>query len=161
VGNLTGEQRARFLADLHELLGWGESLLLGADLVKDARRMERAYNDAAGVTAGFNRNVLRVVNRELGGNFDPARFTHIARWDAEHEWIEMVLRSDIDQRVQIAGLDLEVEFSAGEEIRTEISDKFRRSGLEAELAAAEFELGEWWEDPAGDFALSLSFSAAG
>lgn len=161
VGNLTGEQRARFLTDLHELLGSGESLLLGADLVKDPARMERAYNDAAGVTADFNRNVLRVVNRELGGNFDPARFTHVARWDAEHEWIEMVLRSDTDQRVHVAGLDLEVEFSAGEEMRTEISDKFRRAELEAELAAAGFDLRAWWEDPAGDFALSLSFSAAG
>ncbi len=161
VGNLTGEQRARFLADLHELLGSGESLLLGADLVKDPERMERAYNDAAGVTADFNRNVLRVVNRELDGNFEPARFAHVARWDAEHEWIEMVLRSDTDQRVHVAGLDLEVEFSAGEEMRTEISDKFRRAGLEAELAAAGFDLREWWEDPAGDFALSLSFSAAG
>jgi L-histidine N-alpha-methyltransferase len=161
VGNLTGEQRARFLSDLHELLGSGESLLLGADLVKDPARMERAYNDAAGVTADFNRNVLRVVNRELGGNFDPARFAHVARWDAEHEWMEMALRSESDQRVHVAGLDLEVEFSAGEEMRTEISDKFRRAELEAELAAAGFDLREWWEDPAGDFALSLSFSAAG
>lgn len=161
VGNLTGEQRALFLADLHELLGSGEALLLGADLVKDPVRMERAYNDAAGVTADFNRNVLRVINCELGGDFDPTGFAHVARWDGEHEWIEMVLRSEADQRVHVADLDLEVEFSAGEEMRTEVSDKFRRSGLEAELAAAGFDLREWWEDPAGDFALSLSFSARG
>lgn len=159
VGNLTGAQRAEFLADLHDLLGTGEALLLGADLVKERGRLERAYNDAQGVTAEFNRNVLAVVNRELGGDFDPGRFTHVARWDAENEWIEMLLRSDLDQRVFVADLELEVEFAAGEEVRTEISDKFRRAGLEAELRAAGFDLRRWWEDPAGDFALSLSFSS--
>jgi L-histidine N-alpha-methyltransferase len=160
IGNLTGEQRAGFLSALHGLLGPGEALLLGADLVKDPARLERAYNDSQGVTAEFNRNVLSVVNRELGGDFDPERFTHVARWDSEHEWIEMLLRSDVDQRVRVAAIDLEVEFAAGEEMRTEISDKFRRSGLQAELDGAGFELAEWWEDSAGDFALSLSFSAA-
>jgi L-histidine N-alpha-methyltransferase len=161
IGNLTGKQRAGFLGALHGLLGTGEALLLGADLVKDPAQLERAYNDERGVTAAFNRNVLSVVNRELGGNFDPERFTHIARWNAENEWIEMLLRSDLDQRVRVDALDLEVEFAAGEEMRTEISDKFRRSGLEAELDGAGFDLAHWWEDPAGDFALSLSFSAAG
>jgi L-histidine N-alpha-methyltransferase len=160
IGNLTGAQRAGFLSALHGLLGPGEALLLGADLVKDPTRLERAYNDSQGVTAEFNRNVLSVVNRELGGDFRPERFTHVARWDAEHEWIEMLLRSDVDQQVRVAALDLEVEFAAGEEMRTEISDKFRRSGLQAELDGAGFDLAEWWEDPAGDFALSLSFSAA-
>jgi L-histidine N-alpha-methyltransferase len=161
IGNLTGEQRAGFLRALHGLLGPGEALLLGADLVKDPARLELAYNDSQGVTAEFNKNVLSVVNRELGANFDPERFTHIARWDPEHEWIEMLLRSDDDQRVSVNALDLEVEFAAGEEMRTEISDKFRRSGLQAELDSAGFDLAHWWEDPSGDFALSLSFSAAG
>jgi len=160
IGNLTGEQRAGFLAALHGLLGPGEALLLGADLVKDPARHEQAYNDTQGVTAAFNRNVLSVVNRELGGDFDPRRFTHVARWDAENEWVEMVLRSDVVQRVRVGALELEVGFEAGEEMRTEISDKFRRSGLQAELDDAGFELAHWWEDPAGDFALSLSFSAA-
>ena len=160
IGNLTGAQRATFLADLHGLLGTGESLLLGADLVKDPARLEAAYNDSRGVTAEFNRNVLYVINRELGGDFDPARFTHVARWDAENEWIEMLLRSEVDQRVRISELELEVNLASGEELRTEVSDKFRREGLEAELRDAGFDLAHWWEDPDGDFALSLSFSAA-
>lgn len=159
IGNLTGEQRAQFLETLHGLLGTGEALLLGADLVKDPARLELAYNDSRGVTAEFNKNVLNVINRELGGDFDPARFTHVARWDAENEWIEMLLRSDVDQRVRVADIELEIDFAAGEELRTEISDKFRRSGLETELGNAGFELAHWWEDPDGDFALSLSFSA--
>lgn len=160
IGNLTGAQRARFLADLHELLGPGEALLLGADLVKDVARMEAAYNDASGVTAEFNRNLLAVLNRELGAEFDLDLFAHVARWDAEQEWIEMLLRSEVDQVVRLRDLDLEVEFGAGEEMRTEISDKFRQEGLRVELAAAGFDLRRWWEDPAGDFALSLSFSTA-
>ena len=105
------------------------------------------------------RTFWNVVNRELGGDFDPARFTHVARWDTENEWIEMLLRSDVDQRVRVADLELEVGFAAGEEMRTEISDKFRRFGLEMELRNAGFELAHWWEDPDGDFAVSLSFSA--
>jgi L-histidine N-alpha-methyltransferase len=158
IGNLTGEQRARFLAVLHGLLGAGEALLLGADLVKDPARLEAAYNDSRGVTAEFNRNVLHVVNRELDGDFEPERFSHVARWDAEHEWVEMLLRSDVDQRVRIGDLGLELEFAAGEEMRTEISDKFRRSKLEIELRQAGFDVAHWWEDPAGDFAVSLSFA---
>jgi L-histidine Nalpha-methyltransferase len=160
IGNLTGKQRARFLMALHGLLGTGEALLLGADLVKDPARLEAAYNDSRGVTGEFNRNVLAVVNRELGANFDAEHFEHVARWDRENEWIEMLLRSDTDQRVRVDALDLEIEFAAGEEMRTEVSDKFRREGLQAELAGAGFELAHWWEDPDGDFALSLSFSAA-
>jgi L-histidine N-alpha-methyltransferase len=160
IGNLTGEQRAGFLSALHGLLGPGEALLLGADLVKDPAQLERAYNDSQGVTAAFNKNVLSVVNRELGGTFDPDRFTHVARWNSEHEWVEMFLRSDVDQRVSVSALGLEIEFAAGEEMRTEISDKFRRSRLQAELDTAGFDLAHWWEDPAGHFALSLSFSAA-
>lgn len=158
IGNLTGEQRAGFLSGLHSLLGPGEALLLGADLVKDAARLEAAYNDAAGVTAEFNRNVLAVLNRELGADFRLDRFTHLARWDPENEWIEMLLRSDVDQVVTIAALGLEVEFQAGEEMRTEISDKFRRESLEAELRAAGFDVRRWWTDPDSDFSLSLSFS---
>ena len=161
IGNLTGDQRARFLRELHAMLVPGEGLLLGADLVKDPARLELAYNDPRGVTAEFNRNVLRVVNTTLGGDFVPQRFAHVARWDAEREWIEMVLRSERAQTVHVADLDLEVRFAEDEEMRTEISDKFRRDELVNELGTAGFDLREWWEDPAGDFALSLSFSAAG
>ncbi len=159
IGNLTGDQRGRFLRALHRLLRPGEALLLGADLVKDVAQLEAAYNDAAGVTAAFNKNVLLVINRELGGTFDPGLFTHIARWDAENEWMEMLLRSDADQTVRVEQLDLDVTFAAGEEMRTEISDKFRRDELAAELDDAGFDLRHWWEDPAGGFALSLSFFA--
>ena len=158
IGNLTGEARARFLSGLRDLLAPSEALLLGADLVKNVARLEAAYNDAAGVTAEFNRNVLAVLNRELRADFDLARFVHVARFDREHEWIEMLLRSDCDQIVRFAALDLEVRFAAGEEMRTEVSDKFRRRGLEAELEAAGFEPVCFWTDPAGDFALLLSFA---
>jgi L-histidine N-alpha-methyltransferase len=115
-----------------------------------------AYDDAAGVTAEFNRNVLAVVNRELGGDADLERWAHVARWDADQEWIEMLLRSEGDQTVKLFDLGMSVRFGDGEEVRTEISAKFRQSGVTAELAAAEFELREWWTDPAGDFGLSLS-----
>jgi L-histidine N-alpha-methyltransferase len=132
--------------------------LPGTDLVKDPARLEAAYNDSRGVTAEFNRNVLAVVNRELGADFDLARFEHVARYDEEHEWMDIGLRSTIDQRVRVDDLGLVVAFAAGEEMRTEISDKFRRAGVEAELAVAGLELRHWWTDPDGDFALSLSFA---
>jgi L-histidine Nalpha-methyltransferase len=118
----------------------------------------RAYDDRAGVTAEFNRNVLAVLNRELGADFDLDCFDHVARWDAQEEWIEMRLRSTVEQTVRLPAIDLEVAFAAGEELRTEISAKFRRDVVEAELAAAGFALHHWWEDARGDFALSLSFA---
>jgi L-histidine N-alpha-methyltransferase len=158
IGNLTGDQRASFLSTLHGLLGPGEALLLGADLVKDPVRLEAAYNDAAGVTAAFNLNVLRVLNGELRAGFDAAAFEHVARWDPEREWIEMLLRSRRDQVVRIADLGLDVHFARGELMRTEISDKFRREGLTAELRAAGFDVRHWWTDCDGDYALVLAFS---
>ncbi len=157
IGNLAPEPRATFLADLARGLSSGDALLLGTDLVKDTARLVAAYDDAAGVTAEFNRNVLRVLNRELGADFDADAFVHVARFDPVAEWIEMRLRADGEQQVRIEGLDLDVHFAAGEEIRTEISAKFRREGIERELAAAGLQLAEWWTDPAGDFAVSLSF----
>ncbi len=116
----------------------------------------RAYDDAAGVTAAFNKNVLSVVNRELDADFDPAAFAHVALWNAEREWIEMRLRSLGAQTVKIQALDLAVDFAAGEELRTEVSAKFRREGVHAELAGAGLEPAHWWTDAAGRFALSLS-----
>jgi L-histidine N-alpha-methyltransferase len=124
--------------------------------VKDRDRLVDAYDDSAGVTAEFNRNVLLVLNRELKADFDPEAFTHVAVWDTEHEWIEMRLRSVRDQQVNVAALDLGVPFAAGEEMRTEISAKFRRAGVERELAAAGLAMTRWWTDPAGDFGLSLA-----
>ncbi len=156
VGNLEPVQRARFLADVHRTLREGDAFLLGTDLVKDPARLVAAYDDSRGVTAEFNKNVLRVLDRDLGADFDPTAFEHVARWDAEHEWIEMRLRSTTAQHVRVASLDLEVDFTEGEEIRTEISAKFRRAGLVDELARAGLRVVEWWTDPAADFGLSLS-----
>ncbi|GGN89220.1 histidine N-alpha-methyltransferase [Actinoplanes lobatus] len=156
IGNLTPPERVAFLTALRGALHEGEWLLLGADLVKDPAVLVPAYDDAAGVTAEFNRNVLRVINRELGADFDPAAFEHVALWDAGHEWIEMRLRSSRDQVVRIPELDLTVPFAAGEEMRTEISAKFRRDGLAAELAAAGFTLRHWWTDPDDRFGVALA-----
>jgi len=156
LGNLLPAERASFLASVRSLLSPGDTLLLGTDLVKDESVLVSAYDDAAGVTAAFNKNVLTVVNRELGANFDPDEFTHVARWNAEEEWIEMRLRAGSALSVKIPALDVAVEFAAGEELRTEVSAKFREEGVRAELAATGFELTHWWTDREGRFALSLS-----
>ncbi|MFF9765848.1 L-histidine N(alpha)-methyltransferase [Streptomyces sp. NPDC053086] len=156
LGNLLPAERARFLASVRSLLAPGDGLLLGTDLVKDERVLVRAYDDAAGVTAAFNKNVLAVVDRELGADFDLDGFDHVALWDAEREWIEMRLRSRTAQTVKVPALDLAVEFAAGEELRTEVSAKFRREGVTSELAAAGLGLSHWWTDEQGRFALSLS-----
>jgi L-histidine N-alpha-methyltransferase len=159
IGNLEPEARADFLASLAGTLGPDDSFLLGTDLVKDADRLVRAYDDRAGVTAAFNRNVLAVLDRELDADFDLDAFEHVALWDDEHEWIEMRLRSRRAQVVHLGALRLDVAFDAGEELRTEVSAKFRRPGVEQELAAAGLQLTHWWTDEAGDFALSLSTPA--
>ncbi|MER5916040.1 L-histidine N(alpha)-methyltransferase [Streptomyces sp. NPDC001982] len=156
IGNLLPPERAVFLASVRALLTPGDTLLLGTDLVKDEQVLVRAYDDAAGVTAEFNKNVLAVVNRELGADFDPGAFDHVALWDAGNEWIEMRLRSRTAQTVKVPALDLAVDFAAGEELRTEVSAKFRKEGVAAELAAAGLELTHWWTDAQGRFALSLS-----
>jgi L-histidine N-alpha-methyltransferase len=156
IGNFTPGSRRRFLRQLRSLLGPADHLLLGTDLVKDPDVIEAAYDDSQGVTAEFNRNVLRVINRELDADFDPDRFAHVAFFDAEHEWVEMRLRSREDQTANIAGVGLTVRFSAGEELRTEISAKFSRERVEHELAAAGLELRTWYTDPDDLFALSLS-----
>jgi L-histidine N-alpha-methyltransferase len=156
IGNLTPRPRAEFLSALSETLQPGDCLLLGTDLVKDVDRLVRAYDDSAGVTAQFNRNVLAVVNRELDADFDLAAFEHVARWNAGEERIEMWLRATSAQRVHVAALDLDVDVAAGEEMLTEVSCKFRPDGVDAELAAAGLRRTHWWTDPAGDFGLSLS-----
>jgi L-histidine N-alpha-methyltransferase len=157
IGNLAPKQRALFLSEVAAMLAPGDSLLLGTDLVKDVARLEAAYDDDAGVTAEFNRNVLHVVNRELGADFAPERFEHVARFDPDEEWIEMWLRSTEGQRVTVADLGLTVGYGAGEAMRTEISAKFRRQGVEAELGDADLAVARWWTDADGDFAVSLAF----
>ncbi|MCW2870997.1 L-histidine N(alpha)-methyltransferase [Actinacidiphila oryziradicis] len=159
IGNLLPAERAAFLASVRSLLSPGDALLLGTDLVKDEATLVAAYDDAQGVTAAFNKNVLSVIDRELGADFDPADFDHVALWDPEQEWIEMRLRARSELTVKIPALDLTVDFAEGEELRTEISAKFRQEGIRAELAEAGFELRHWWTDSAGRFALSLAFPA--
>ncbi|MDR3080738.1 MAG: L-histidine N(alpha)-methyltransferase [Streptomyces sp.] len=156
IGNLVPAERAAFLTSVRSLLEPGDALLLGTDLVKDESLLVAAYDDAAGVTAAFNKNVLTVVNRELGADFDLAAFTHVALWDAENEWIEMRLRARTAQTVKIPTLGLAVDFAAGEELRTEVSAKFREERVRQELTAAGLDLTHWWTDEAGRFALSLS-----
>jgi L-histidine N-alpha-methyltransferase len=158
IGNLEPAARAAFLAQVAAALRPGDTFLLGTDLVKDATRLQRAYDDAAGVTADFNRNVLRVVNRELDANFDVDEFQHVAVWDAANEWIEMRLRSVVEQEITIRDLGLTVQFAAGEQMRTEISAKFRRDTVEAELAAAGLKTLQFWTDTGGDFGLTLAQS---
>jgi L-histidine N-alpha-methyltransferase len=160
IGNLVPRERAPFLRSVRAALGEGECLLLGTDLVKDPAVVVPAYDDAAGVTADFNLNVLRVVNRELDADFDVDAFDHVALWNADQEWIEMRLRARTAMRVAIRALGLTVEFAAGEELRTEVSAKFRRERLERELAAAGFALEHWWTDRDGLFAVSLARAVA-
>ena len=156
IGNLVPTERASFLARLRAGLRPGDFFLLGTDLVKDPATLVAAYDDCSGVTAAFNKNVLAVLNTELGADFDLDAFEHVAAWDAEAEWIEMRLRSLADQVVHLPAIGLGVRFAAGEEMRTEISAKFRRAGVESELAAAGFAMRSWWTDSAGQFGLSLS-----
>ncbi|WP_207222565.1 L-histidine N(alpha)-methyltransferase [Herbihabitans rhizosphaerae] len=160
IGNLLPGERAKFLSSVAGVLRPGEWLLLGTDLVKDESTLVRAYDDSAGVTAEFNRNVLRVLNRELGADFDVEAFEHVALWDAEHEWIEMRLRATRAMRVRLPAVELTVDFADREELRTEVSAKFRRETVESELAAAGFAMRHWWTDKAGRFALSLSEAAS-
>ncbi|MGI5472121.1 L-histidine N(alpha)-methyltransferase [Streptomyces sp. CA-132043] len=156
IGNLLPAERAGFLRSVRDLLAPGDALLLGTDLVKDEATLVAAYDDSQGVTAEFNKNVLAVVNRELAADFDLTQFAHRAVWNTEREWIEMRLRSLKEQTVKIPALDLAVHFDAGEEVRTEVSAKFREDGVRTELKAAGMELREWWTDEADRFALSLA-----
>ncbi len=155
IGNLVPGERAAFFQNIRAELAPGDAFLLGADLVKDADTLVAAYDDAAGVTAAFNKNVLAVINRELDADFDLDAFEHVALWDARQEWIEMRLRARAALVVKIPALDLAVGFERGEELRTEISAKFRRAALTAELARAGLSLQHWWTDGAGRFALAL------
>jgi dimethylhistidine N-methyltransferase len=156
IGNLTVEERGRFLSAIAARLRPGEGLLLGIDLVKDPARLLAAYDDSAGVTAEFEKNVLQVVNRALRADFDLDRFDYVVQWDPAAEQIDMGLRSRGDQAVEIAGLGLTVELADGEEIGTEISAKFRRDGITAELDEAGFVPMGWWTDASGDFAVTLA-----
>ncbi|MEA2148007.1 MAG: L-histidine Nalpha-methyltransferase [Solirubrobacteraceae bacterium] len=156
IGNLKPADRAPFLRSIRELLGPDDRFLLGTDLVKDTAVLEAAYNDAAGVSAAFNRNVLNVLNRELGADFELDAFAHVAFFDRDASWIDIRLRSRRDQRVSIPGAGIEVDLREGEDIRTEVSAKFTLEALARELREAGMELERFFTDPEGLFGLSLS-----
>ena len=161
IGNLAPSARGRFLARTRRLLATPEDrFVLGVDLVKDVKVLEAAYDDAAGVTAAFNRNILRVVNRGVDGDFDPGAFAHVAFYNRAAARIEMHLVAESPQDVWLARLGMRVSFSPGEPIWTESSYKFTRSGVEAMLAAAGMRLVEWRVDPANYFALAIAGGAA-
>jgi L-histidine N-alpha-methyltransferase len=156
VGNFLPGARRRFLRDLAGRLGPDDHLLVGADLVKDPAVLEAAYNDAAGKTAAFTLNVLTVMNRELGADFDVDAFEHVAFFDRDREWIDLRLRALTRQWVNVRALDLAIDFRAREEMRIEISTKFTRERLEGDLAAAGLDLAHWLTDPDGLYAVSLA-----
>jgi len=158
IGNLYPRQRQAFLERIRALLDRGDHLLLGTDLIKDPTRLEAAYDDSAGVTAEFNKNVLAVLNDQLGADFDLDAFEHVARYDEEAERMDIRLRSLADQDVRLDDLDLEIHFAAAEEMRTEISTKFTRERIAAAYDGAGLELRGWFTDAAGDYALSLAGS---
>jgi len=160
IGNFRPAPRRAFLARIATLMYPNDRFLLGTDLVKDPRRLEAAYNDSTGVTAEFNKNVLRVLNRELGAGFDPDAFEHVAFWDADNRWIDIRLRALAEQFVDVRDLDMSVHFARNEEMRTEISTKFTRERLEHTYADAGLELVEWWTDPEDLYALSLARRAS-
>jgi L-histidine N-alpha-methyltransferase len=156
IGNLYPDARATFLARLRDVMGPADRLVIGTDLVKDRSVLEAAYNDSAGVTAEFNRNVLRVINSGLGADFDPEAFEHVAFFDEANSWIEMRLRANGAQAVRIGSTGLEVRFADGEEIRTEISAKFTRDAVAGELSSAGLALDDFFTDGAGLFGLAFA-----
>jgi L-histidine N-alpha-methyltransferase len=156
IGNLYPDERAPFLRDIRELMAPDGWLVLGTDLAKDRETLEAAYNDSAGVTAEFNRNVLHAINRELDADFDVDAFEHVAFWNELDSWIEMRLRACGEQHVTIEGADLEIEFADGEEIRTEVSTKFTRERLEEELRGVGMQLEAFFTDEDDMFGLTLA-----
>ena len=156
IGNFAPTQRRQFLSELRTVLDASDRFLLATDLVKESGRLVAAYDDAGGVTAEFNRNLLHVLNRELDADFVPERFAHVAAWDPDEQWIEMRLRAAEAMSVRLPAIDMTVEFAAGEEMRTEISAKFTLDRVRSELAAAGLDVTGTWTDPDGDYLLTLA-----
>jgi L-histidine N-alpha-methyltransferase len=156
IGNFRPGPRRSFLARIATLMYPDDRFLLGTDLVKDVAVLEAAYNDSAGITAEFNKNVLYVLNRELDADFDPDNFEHVAFFDADNEWMDIRLRSLTEQFIDLKALDMRTHFARNEEMRTEISTKFTRERLEQSYADAGLEMVEWWTDPDELYALSLA-----
>jgi L-histidine N-alpha-methyltransferase len=156
IGNLYPERRATLLRAIASALAPGDSFLLGVDLVKDPAVIERAYNDGRGVTEKFVRNGLVHANRELRADFDQNRFTFDAHWDAEHEWMDIGFEALRAHIVRVAELEIEFPLAEGERLRIEVSSKFRRDGIEAELTDAGLRTTGWWTDEAARFAVLLA-----
>jgi L-histidine N-alpha-methyltransferase len=156
IGNLDPAQRDRFLFDLNCTMSSDDTLLLGTDLVKDRARLVAAYDDAAGVTAAFNRNVLHVLNEQLGGDFDPDLFAHVALWNESEAWIEMRLRATRALDVSLRDAGITVHFDEGEDLLTEISAKFTPDGVAEELSRAGFVIEGMWGAEEGEFLLTLA-----
>lgn len=156
IGNLYVEERGAFLGALGDSLEPGDWVLLGTDLVKSSDRVIAAYNDPTGVTAAFVTNSLAVLNRELGADFDLDGFSYVPFWDPHMERMDLRLRAEMPQHVEIPGAGLSLDLASGEEIHVEISTKFRPAGIRDELAAAGFDVTQYWTDPAADFALTLA-----
>ncbi|MEG8178522.1 L-histidine N(alpha)-methyltransferase [Nocardia terpenica] len=156
IGNFLPPERAKLLASIRDVCGSGGWLLLGNDLVKDPATLVAAYDDADGVTARFNRNVLRVLNRELGADFDIDAFEHVAIWDDENAWIEMRLRATRPMIVRIPMVDMDIRFSEGEQVRTEISAKFRPDQIVRELTDSGFDARHLWSDYLGRYLVTLA-----
>ena len=154
IGNLYPHQLSTFLGSVRATLSKGDNFLVGLDLVKDTARLEAAYNDSAGVTARFNINILRTLNRRFGTDFEIDAFEHVAFYDAERQWVEMRLRANRPTGAAL-GDNRELRFDAGDEIRTEISRKFTRRSFDMELGGTGLELAEWFTDPEELFALAL------
>jgi L-histidine N-alpha-methyltransferase len=155
IGNLYPKQRKKFFEAVATALGREDALLVGIDLVKDAARIEAAYNDSRGVTEAFVRNALTAVNTELRATFDQHRFAYQARWDPGREWMDIGLRAREAHTVSIERLELEVAFQESEPLRVEVSSKFRREQFEREAAEARLRVESWWTDRAADFAVAL------
>jgi L-histidine N-alpha-methyltransferase len=160
IGNLYPEQRVSLLRALASTLGSDDAFLVGVDLVKDVARLEAAYNDTSGITESFVRNALTAVNAELDATFDQRRFVYTARWDPEHEWMDIGLQARQAHTVSIPPLALDVAFEEGQPLRVEISSKFRREWFELEAAEAGLDVESWWPDAVGDFAVALVLPAA-
>jgi L-histidine Nalpha-methyltransferase len=153
IGNLDEQESSSFLKGVASALNPGDRFLLGLDMVKPVEILEAAYNDSQGVTAEFNRNILLVVNRELGGRFNPNAFEHIALYNHESERMEMHLRAERDLRVEVAAINASLEFKKGETIRTEICRKFRRDAAQEMISEAGMRVNRWYSDPNGWFSL--------
>jgi L-histidine N-alpha-methyltransferase len=160
IGNLYPVRRRALLEAMARELSRDDFLLIGVDLVKDPRRIEAAYNDDRGITEAFIRNALRVLDRELGSAFGDAQWTYDAPFDPSWSWVDLGLRSIGHQVVAVPELDVEVAFADGEKLRMEVSTKFTRAGLVADLGGAGLTLERFWTDDAADYALCLAARAS-